>query len=179
MEKLSVTPEKFFEHIQHNAGYVILKIVYGYELQETNDPYLRLVLDATEGFRAGSNHGSFWVDYFPLLKFVPAWLPGASFKRKALRWRQFNKALKDEPWDWVKRALTVSSILTFVMAMALHPEFQFRAQAEIDTVVGFGRVPDIEDQDKLPFVNAILAEAARWHPVTPLGGLSVELAFLH
>ncbi|KAK1220842.1 hypothetical protein PQX77_016362 [Marasmius sp. AFHP31] len=223
MEKLSVTPENFFEHIQHNAGYIILKIVYGYELRETNDPYLRLVLDATEGFVAASNHGSFWVDYFPLLKFVPAALPGASFKKKALRWRQFNKALKDEPWDWVKRALengtaipsfctqsaerlsvtpgensvtedmikncasnaylggadtTVSSILTFIMAMALYPQFQIRAQTEIDAVVGFGRVPDFEDRDRLPFVNAILAEAARWQPVSPLGGSSVELAFL-
>ncbi|KAK1224075.1 hypothetical protein PQX77_008405 [Marasmius sp. AFHP31] len=52
--------------------------------------------------------------------------------------------------------------------MALHPEYQLLAQKEIDRVVGSERLPDYGDKEKLPFVNALLAETLRWNPVTPL-----------
>ncbi|KAK7032333.1 hypothetical protein VNI00_013292 [Paramarasmius palmivorus] len=63
---------------------------------------------------------------------------------------------------------TVSVVLTFVLAMVSHPEVQARAQAEIDSVVGSERLPDFSDRDKLPYVEAILAETLRWHPTVPL-----------
>jgi cytochrome P450 len=53
--------------------------------------------------------------------------------------------------------------------MVLYPEVQRKAQAEIDSVVGKDRLPDFGDQPLLPYVNAILEEALRWHPVVPLG----------
>ena len=53
--------------------------------------------------------------------------------------------------------------------MALYPEVQRKAQAEIDQVVGNSRLPDFSDQDALPYVQAVLKEVLRWHPVTPLG----------
>jgi hypothetical protein len=54
------------------------------------------------------------------------------------------------------------------MAMALHPEVQKKAQAELDRVLG-GRLPEFSDKPHLPYVNALMKEAARWQPVTPLG----------
>ncbi|ESK95318.1 cytochrome p450 [Moniliophthora roreri MCA 2997] len=63
---------------------------------------------------------------------------------------------------------TVSLILSFILAMVLHPEIQARAQAEIDAVVGSTRLPDFDDREKLPYIEAILAESLRWHPVAPL-----------
>jgi cytochrome P450 len=53
--------------------------------------------------------------------------------------------------------------------MTLYPEVQRKAQAEIDHVVGNSRLPDYSDQDELPYVDAVLKEVLRWHPVTPLG----------
>jgi cytochrome P450 len=58
---------------------------------------------------------------------------------------------------------------TFILAMTLYPEVQRKAQAEIDRVVGNSRLPDYSDQDELPYVDAVLKEVLRWHPVTPLG----------
>ena len=53
--------------------------------------------------------------------------------------------------------------------MALHPEVQKKAQAEIDAVVGPHRLPDFEDRRSLPYINAIIVkESMRWHPVAPL-----------
>ncbi|KAL0568014.1 hypothetical protein V5O48_013977, partial [Marasmius crinis-equi] len=210
--------QDFIAYLRHHSGSIILKIVYGYTLQEKEDPYLPLVLNAMEGVIPASNHGTFWVDYFPVLKYLPAWFPGASFKRKAAKWREAQRELKERPWVWMMQAqssenntaigpsfctlsaehlgvtlgdnsetedmikncaanayvgggdTTVSSILTFILAMSLHPSIQARAQAEIDNL-GSGRLPDFSDcgSGKLPFVDAVIKETLRWNPVTPLG----------
>ena len=54
--------------------------------------------------------------------------------------------------------------------MALHPEVQKKAQAEIDAVVGTSRLPKFEDRPSLPYINAVVKELMRWHLVTPIGG---------
>ena len=53
--------------------------------------------------------------------------------------------------------------------MALYPEVQRKAQAEIDAVVGPNRLPNFEDRSSLPYINALVKEAMRWHLVGPLG----------
>jgi cytochrome P450 len=53
--------------------------------------------------------------------------------------------------------------------MAMHPDAQRKAQAEIDAVVGQDRLPNFSDQAKLPYVNAIVKETLRWHPIFPRG----------
>lgn len=52
--------------------------------------------------------------------------------------------------------------------MVLYPEVQIKAQLQIDSVCG-GRLPDFSDYGSLPYVDAILREALRWHPVVHLG----------
>ncbi|KIM59163.1 hypothetical protein SCLCIDRAFT_126612 [Scleroderma citrinum Foug A] len=64
---------------------------------------------------------------------------------------------------------TRSALLVFILAMTLYPEVQVRAQEEIDRVVGHDRLPDFGDRDNLPYVEALLMETLRWHPVAPLG----------
>ena len=59
--------------------------------------------------------------------------------------------------------------MIFVLAITLNPEVQRKAQAEIDSVIGSDRLPNMGDQDSLPYVNAIIQEVIRWQPVTPLG----------
>ena len=54
------------------------------------------------------------------------------------------------------------------MAMALHPEVQKRAQAELDAAVGPHRLPDFEDRPSLPYISAIVKETLRWQLVLPL-----------
>ncbi len=45
---------------------------------------------------------------------------------------------------------------------------QERAFDEITSVIGRHRVPSLEDRDALPFVQALIQEVYRYHPVVPL-----------
>ena len=53
--------------------------------------------------------------------------------------------------------------------MSLNPSVQQRAQAQLDAVVGSGRLPDFGDRPALPYIDAIVREALRWMPIVPLG----------
>ncbi|KAI9456445.1 cytochrome P450 [Boletus coccyginus] len=64
---------------------------------------------------------------------------------------------------------TVSSLSSFFLAMVLHPAVQAKAQAELDSVIGSGRLPDYNDRPSLPYIDAIVKEVLRWNPVAPLG----------
>ena len=52
--------------------------------------------------------------------------------------------------------------------MSLYPEVLKKAHEELDRVVGSHRLPTFDDQDSLVYVNAVIKETLRWHPVTPL-----------
>ena len=64
---------------------------------------------------------------------------------------------------------------TFILAMVLHPEVQAKVQMEIDTVVGRYRLPGFSDYGTLPYVDAIVKESLRWHPIAPFGLWSVTI----
>lgn len=59
--------------------------------------------------------------------------------------------------------------------MALHPDVQLRAQAEIDEKLGTGSLPSLKQLDNLHYLNAILKEVLRFAPVGPLGMCQREL----
>jgi len=62
---------------------------------------------------------------------------------------------------------TTASLKSFILAMALYPEAQKKAQTEIDRVIGRNRLPNFEDQDSLVYVEALVREVMRWHPALP------------
>lgn len=51
--------------------------------------------------------------------------------------------------------------------MIENPEVQEKAHQEIDRVIGQKRMPEIEDRESLPYVNAICKETMRWMPIVP------------
>ncbi|KAH9927187.1 cytochrome P450 [Epithele typhae] len=64
---------------------------------------------------------------------------------------------------------TPATLKAFVLAMSLYPDVLKRAQAELDSVVGPDRLPDLADCDALPYLHAIYLETLRWMPAVPLG----------
>jgi cytochrome P450 len=71
---------------------------------------------------------------------------------------------------------TVSALGTFILAMLSNPEAQKKAQAEIDSVVQKGHLPDFDDEESLPYVSAVVTEVLRWRSVAPIGSFAREHA---
>ncbi|KAJ7761965.1 cytochrome P450 [Mycena maculata] len=209
LQRLLESPESFLSHIHLTSSAVVLRITYGYTVQSEHDPIVDLVNNAMAEFSECITPGAFLVDLLPILKYVPSWMPGAGFQRKAKVWADHVSQMLEEPFELVEKNLaqgsaqdsfvsvllqqgltaeeisdvkwsagsiygggadtTVSAISTFFLQMALHPEIQVKAQAELDAVVGNHRLPVFEDREHLPFVNALCKEVLRYHPIGPMG----------
>lgn len=63
-----------------------------------------------------------------------------------------------------------STLVSFILAAVAFPEIQKKAWEELDRVVGHDRSPTFDDQENLPYINAIAAEVLRWRSVAVIGG---------
>lgn len=52
--------------------------------------------------------------------------------------------------------------------MTLSPDVQRKAQDELDQILP-GQLPTVADRPRLPYINAVVKEVLRWHPVAPMG----------
>jgi cytochrome P450 len=64
---------------------------------------------------------------------------------------------------------TTVAINSYFLAMLIDPEIQTKAQAEVDRIVGRGRLPEFADASQMPYVQGVVNECLRWIPVTPMG----------
>ncbi|TCD61769.1 hypothetical protein EIP91_007971 [Steccherinum ochraceum] len=78
---LHAHPDSFLRHLKRMAGATIMMIAYGHQVTTDEDEYVVLA-EKVRGSSTGAT-GSALVDYMPILKNVPAWFPGAVFKRRA------------------------------------------------------------------------------------------------
>ncbi|KAF8868343.1 cytochrome P450 [Infundibulicybe gibba] len=213
LARLLDSPQDLVSHIRGAFTSTIMNISYGIKVETNDDWFVSNAKTVLEGMAAAGVHGSFLVDFIPILKYYPHWMPGGGFRKKAEYWKKANHELTDKPWAIVQERMangeavpcvatslisnlpnderrpveeqaakdatangyvggsdtTLSCVHTFFLAMAMHPEVQKKAQAEIDTVTGGTRLPGFEDREALPYVNAIIKEILRWQIVSPLG----------
>ena len=52
--------------------------------------------------------------------------------------------------------------------MIRHPQVAKKAQAEIDSVVGYKSLPTFADRPNPPYLEAVIQEILRWEPAAPL-----------
>ncbi|EED82984.1 predicted protein [Postia placenta Mad-698-R] len=64
---------------------------------------------------------------------------------------------------------TSTAIFSFVLLMLSNPDALRHAKEEMDAVVGSSRMPDWEDEDRLPWLKACVKETLRRAPPLPLG----------
>ncbi|CCO36289.1 O-methylsterigmatocystin oxidoreductase Short=OMST oxidoreductase [Rhizoctonia solani AG-1 IB] len=58
---------------------------------------------------------------------------------------------------------TTATILIFILAMVHYPDIQAKIQQEVDTVVGDQRLPEMDDQDNLPYIARVIKETMTLH----------------
>ncbi|KAI0693303.1 cytochrome P450 [Cerioporus squamosus] len=190
LRKLLHNPAGLRDHIHYVFTATIVKIVYGAEVADDNDPNVARMSRLHEGLQVFDS-GRILVQYFPILQHVPLWVPVLGSQ---LRMLAGIRAAADEVKQGLDEKANVSmaeehliaknvcvtafegaadtmfsTIQAFFLALSLNPDVQKRAQAELDSVVGPNRLPDHRDRAMLPYVSAVLKESLRWHNVAPLG----------
>ena len=82
-----------------------MKIGYGIAVQESDDPYISIAEVVMNSGSEAAIPGAFWVDFLPILKYVPSWFPGAGFQRKAAYWREAINTMAEKPFRHVQEQL--------------------------------------------------------------------------
>ena len=80
-------------------------LAYGYSVGPGKDDLVELVDTAVCQFGQGTEPGAFLVDVFPILKHVPAWFPGAGWKRTGEIFKQTLHDMADVPFRFVQEQM--------------------------------------------------------------------------
>ncbi|KAH9834637.1 cytochrome P450 monooxygenase [Rhodofomes roseus] len=94
-------PKDFGTHIHRYSASTMLQCLYGHTVASSDDEYLHLIEKALDETMGSSAPGAAPVDFIPMLKYIPAWVPGARFKRTAL---------------WVKTVVQDAARRTYALA---------------------------------------------------------------
>ncbi|KAI0081411.1 cytochrome P450 [Panus rudis PR-1116 ss-1] len=96
------TPERFDELFTRFTAATITEITYGHTVTSLDDQYIHLAAQTAAETTENGTPGSMLVDFFPILKHYPLWLPGSSWKEKALEIKQLGRLMSDVPYKMVK-----------------------------------------------------------------------------
>ncbi|KAJ7586756.1 putative CyP450 monooxygenase [Mycena floridula] len=103
LHHLLEAPERFLEHCRLLFGATILDIVYGLKNVGHEDPIFITAELSIQSLGEAAIPGRFWVEQIPLMRYIPAWMPGAGFQRKARIWRSWGEDFLNIPWNRAKQ----------------------------------------------------------------------------
>ncbi|KAI3620918.1 cytochrome p450 [Moniliophthora roreri] len=139
LRSLADAPKDFIPHLRRNAGSLILKVTYGYEVTSDNDDFIQLVERAFQ-VSASRLTRPMPVEFFPFLRFFPSWFPFTEFKQVAVELDEARTELI--PFQWSKNLIDSGNYTDSFVSRFLRPED--------------GSIPEEEDQDILKWVAVAL-----------------------
>ena len=74
-------------------------------MAEEGDSYVALADSAMWTLSYAGFFGTYLVDYIPILKYVPSWMPGASFKRTAREGHRLSVEMLESQFKIVKQKM--------------------------------------------------------------------------
>ena len=105
-----------------------------------------------------------------------------ALKRESWNWsKDFNNSkeaqdMSDVEISWDLGILCDAGVETtnvtlqiFILACLSSPQFIPKAQKELDEIVGHERLPDFDDLERLPYLQAVVEENFRWRHIVPSG----------
>ncbi|EJD40887.1 cytochrome P450 [Auricularia subglabra TFB-10046 SS5] len=98
------SPEEFMQHTHCAAAAGLLMMSYGIDIDKDSD-YLTLCDAGVQSMVEAGVPGTYAVDWIGWLKYIPAWVPGAHFKRKARDWRRLSESMLLKPFEHAQAAL--------------------------------------------------------------------------
>ncbi|KAF8999670.1 cytochrome P450 [Cyathus striatus] len=105
LKKLFEAPANWTRHIRMYSASTALLLAYGYKVEREDDELLTIVQTAMDEFSELTLSGAYLVDIIPILRYIPAWFPGAGWKRKVPIYKEDMNKMLDIPFEWAKQQL--------------------------------------------------------------------------
>ncbi|KAK0444635.1 cytochrome P450 [Desarmillaria tabescens] len=106
VESFIKSPEEYVHHLRRNSAAVIMKVAYGYTVTE-NDDFIGVAEESARISAQALTPGRWLVDYYPIVRFLPSWLPFTGFKRQGAEWKKRLDSLSGVPHEWVKKQMAL------------------------------------------------------------------------
>lgn len=120
------------EHEGYSSfGASIFNVVYGIDVKDESDTYLRVAEDSLESLAEALILGKYWVDFLPFLKSIPAWFPGAEFQKVVQRFKPSVLAVKEAPYEAAHDAWVSSAGLAVCMWIPKTYFFFFQSRSMV------------------------------------------------
>ena len=87
---------------------IIFSVLYGKEITSMDDEYIKIVDLAVFSQGEAVVPGAFWIEFFPFLKCIPSWVPGATFQKFIARYRPYVIATRTRPFEEVQASIVSS-----------------------------------------------------------------------
>lgn len=97
-----------------------MRLTYGYQVVDGQDPFVNLIEKANDNFNAATVAGAYPVDFFPMLKKLPEWLPGMGFMQTAREWAKDTEAMVEVPWAYTKAQMVSVSVISVFRFMSIN-----------------------------------------------------------
>ncbi|KAG2041161.1 cytochrome P450 [Suillus americanus] len=144
------------------VAFFILHMIYDYELKAKNDP----IAHNMKKYMNWTNTA-----LVPVLK-LPSWFPGATFKQVSLECLKAGHNIKEILFQMSTSIMVpciVADTLSKIKLFAEDDTVIITAVKEAASMAFADRLPNFNDRPSLPYVDTILCETLRWHPVVPFG----------
>ncbi|KAF5375750.1 hypothetical protein D9757_008997 [Collybiopsis confluens] len=105
LNNLLEAPHDWKAQIRHLVGSIILGVAYGIRIESKDDPYMTAIEKMNMVINEAVLPTNFLVNVIPILKYIPSWFPGASFKRKARAWHGIFSSTIIPPFLKAKEAM--------------------------------------------------------------------------
>ncbi|KAI0298785.1 cytochrome P450 [Multifurca ochricompacta] len=122
LQELLVHPENYIGAIRYALGKNIIENTYGIRITSPSSEYVKLSRETHEVIQNAVVPGSFFVDVFPALRFIPEWFPGAGFKRLARIAKARGEHMVDGAFDAAKKAMASEDSMVSLVGNLLSSE---------------------------------------------------------
>lgn len=97
------SPVQYLFSIFRIFSAIILKITFDMDVSDMDHEYMQIAVEAIKGQSEAQMPGKFWVDFFPTLKYMPRWIPGAHFKQFLHHYNALTEKMLNLPFDATQR----------------------------------------------------------------------------
>ncbi|KAJ3884434.1 cytochrome P450, partial [Lentinula edodes] len=167
LKRLHQHPDSWYNDLSHFIGEIILTTIYGIAIKSSDDPFVATAIKAMEVISLATSPGQFLVESLPILRYIPAWFPYATFKRQSIQWQQnaidaftctFNAAHED-----MQTTFQSSSCVTRGLSHIAYSDSQTQQEGILQAALGSMAQGMINQYHNLSVLRSFMLEMM-YHP---------------